>query len=217
MCGNFGLLQLGTTTPVVFPDVDQVNTFKRPAAFNEIDLLGSSLHESLHEVSRLHGLRVSQRELHCELPSDKTIAIAKPTALSPLLILEAQTASTEIRGGQAGGYSSFEYDDLRKESAVMTTKRVRLVARKRHALAADLAALFKRKGGRVPSEMATFSVIGHTRFATSSVNVVSGKSQSVLVTVFFKLIQSIASPFLINRSSAFLLDNHQCLPTIQSC
>ena len=177
MCGNFGLLQLGITTLVALPDSDDDVGLKILAPNDELDRLGMSLPESLHEVSRLCGLRVSRDVLDLD-GNDAPEVVHRTLAsesLSPLLILQSQTASTEIRGGQAGGYSSLEYDDVGRDNVTIISKRVRLVARKRHALAADLAALYKQKGGRKPSARATLSVIGHTRFATSSLNQVSGK------------------------------------------
>jgi hypothetical protein len=116
--------------------------------------------------------------------------------LPPLIVLQSQTACTEIRGGQAGGYSTLEYaastgrdtqvhrsgalDNQEGTTSFPITSgpppknmRVRLVARKRHPLAADLAALYVNRGGHAPAAGATFTVIGHTRFATSSANVES--------------------------------------------
>jgi hypothetical protein len=110
--------------------------------------------------------------------------------LSPLQILEAQTSCTEIRGGQAGGYSSIEYKDNHTNSTqvdefnVLTsnikstiditpiTNRVRCVAKKRKPLAIDLSDQFRLAGGKDIDPSSTLSVIGHTRFATSSVNVI---------------------------------------------
>lgn len=111
----------------------------------ELDDLDRSLNESMHAVSQLQGIR-------CMLePSTK-----KDVLLDPLKILEAQTACTEIRGGQAGGYSSIEYkyeaarsdskfDDLFNDSYrdIPICHRVRLVARKRHPLAAELAQKYR--------------------------------------------------------------------------
>jgi hypothetical protein len=96
--------------------------------------------------------------------------------LPPLHILEAQTASTEIRGGQAGGISSLEYYSRTSAShhdneMLLNPKatRVRCVARKRVPLSSDLAALYRRTGGDTAAD-ATGTFIGHTRFATSSIN-----------------------------------------------
>lgn len=52
MCGNFGLIMLGQGTPKS-SELDEFD--KREEPKDAIDL---SLHQSLHEVSRLHGLRV---------------------------------------------------------------------------------------------------------------------------------------------------------------
>lgn len=101
------------------------------------------------------------------MEDDKT-----PTLLPPLNILEAQTASTEIRGGQAGGISSLEYrvmDEVNGMSVNPRVTRVRCVARKRVPLSSDLAALYRKQGGSTKPDI-TSSFIGHTRFATSSIN-----------------------------------------------
>lgn len=178
MCGNFGLLQVGVPalpgneSYVVSADDRGVEIKSKH------DLLDFSFHESLHEVSRLHGLRLTEDVDESLFPVGSNHGAKTSSVLSPLIILESQTASTEIRGGQAGGYSSLEYEGIVTKDPTMKTRRVRLVARKRHALAKDLAALYKKKGGRTPSNSATLTVIGHTRFATSSVNQVSGLSDS---------------------------------------
>lgn len=181
MCGNFGLLLLRTSSSfnddTVVRNVTVENDIAVPTSDDLRDSLSLTLHESLHEVSRLHGLRVSTDagdKLQLDNSRDKAATNLQNNLLSPLLILESQTASTEIRGGQAGGYSCLEYESLSNKNLTISTKRVRLVARKRHALAADLASLYKKKGGEAPTSSATLSVIGHTRFATSSVNKVSG-------------------------------------------
>jgi hypothetical protein len=101
--------------------------------------------------------------------------------LKPLRILEAQTAATEIRGGQAGGISSIEYTAPSSESAYESRFasvreptadifRVRCVARKRYPLARDLASKFLSKRGREPDPSTAVTFVGHTRFATSSIN-----------------------------------------------
>jgi hypothetical protein len=95
----------------------------------------------------------------------------------PIDILEAQTAATEIRGGQAGGYSSIEWPPVLGDNVPVCKPiscRVRCVARKRYPLAADLSKLYKSKAIKpTPGLGATVNVIGHTRFATSSKNIVS--------------------------------------------
>ena len=105
--------------------------------------------------------------------------------LNPLRILEAQTAATEIRGGQAGGISSIEYSAPTSGTSSYESRfggsrdptahifRVRCVARKRYPLARDLAGKFLRLNGREPDPSIAVTFVGHTRFATSSVNVES--------------------------------------------
>ena len=123
--------------------------------------LDASIHMEGLEMERLGGLKVQHTESHHD--ENRSIAI------SPLAILKAQTTATEIRGGQAGGFSTMVYNGQQ----LIEQKRVRCVARKRHSLAADLAGLYLRAGGVGgvdPSPTTTATIIGHTRFATSSVN-----------------------------------------------
>jgi len=161
------------------------------------DAMDASLHQTLHEVSKLHGLRVvgDANWTHNKSSSGKYNVIESTSAhagnaemLKPLFILEAQTAATEVRGGQAGGISSIEY---RKETSTRTAQssyeakfagafepipnmfRTRCVARKRYPLAADLAKKFLKKFGRQPDPSFAVTFVGHTRFATSSKNVES--------------------------------------------
>lgn len=175
MCGNFGLLSLGYSPPAEGTSHHN-DSFHKPQRPN--DNLDQSLSASMHEVSKLGGGRF--RDPNQEEGEQEEM-------ISPLKVLEAQTACTEIRGGQAGGYSSIEYKYVHTDSqsrydalfnasvvAVPLATRVRMVARKRHPLAADLSALYLRQRlGKMPDPKSTISVIGHTRFATSSINQVS--------------------------------------------
>lgn len=179
MCGNFGLLALANSSSTQPENTSQHSFHKPKTAKDELD---ASVSESMHQVSRLQGMRFNEQADEIQYSPD---GIDK--MVSPVKILEAQTACTEIRGGQAGGYSSIEYTYERTEHesrfeamfgspmiAVPKNYRVRMVARKRHPLAADLSSLYMRKrGGKNPSPDSTITVIGHTRFATSSINVVS--------------------------------------------
>jgi hypothetical protein len=132
---------------------------------------------------------------HSDTKKSHTAPIPKKQGelLPPLTVLQSQTACTEIRGGQAGGYSTLEYLPSRgqlphphsqrldhqegpssfpiADSIPPKNMRVRMVARKRHPLAADLAALYLARGGTIPDEASTITIIGHTRFATSSANI----------------------------------------------
>lgn len=95
----------------------------------------------------------------------------EPVLLDADVILEAMIAKTEVRGGQAGGLSSFQYADDALVPA--STGRVRTVARKRFPLSADMGAALRKHCpiGKHPGAR-LLSVVGHTRFATSSMNVV---------------------------------------------
>lgn len=189
MCGNFGLVMLGRVDKAS----DNMQEFKKKEKKNdEMDL---SMHETLAEVSKLHGVRIKgdPQWTHNLSSSGKYDIVSSSThhgrgeLLPPLYILQAQTASTEVRGGQAGGISSIEYKSGTPKSSgtsqfanqfeggtVDSPKifRVRCVARKRYPLASDLADLFLKKNGGNPDSSVAVTFIGHTRFATSSVNVV---------------------------------------------
>lgn len=148
MCGNFGLLSIGSAPETTNEkkqkegDGDEAS-FKQTSSSKDLDILAISLHESLHEVSRLNGLRLSvdsgdSRNNRDPMMSEKAKHDNNSSMLSPLIVLQSQTASTEIRGGQAGGYSSLEYKSTHRAGSAIEN-RVRMVARKRYALAADLA------------------------------------------------------------------------------
>jgi len=115
-----------------------------------------------------------EKEKNVSLRSDvvsdhKTVTERKQSSrlIKLLDIIRRQTSSTEFRGGQAGGLSCIEFGN-----DVLNT-RVRCVARKRYPLAMDLVDLFYDNAKKVPGYDATVTIIGHTRFATSSVNIVS--------------------------------------------
>ena len=179
MCGNFGLVMLGKVGKVT---AQNTNDFKKVKKEDDMD---KSMHQTLAEVSKLHGVRVKgdPQWTHTPSSSGKYDIVSTSThhgrgdLLPPLSILQAQTASTEVRGGQAGGISSIEYKKNPKDTTddIGTPKmfRTRCVARKRYPLAADLASLFLRKKGGQPDSSVAVTFIGHTRFATSSVNIVS--------------------------------------------
>jgi hypothetical protein len=198
MCGNFGLVMLGKVGKT------STNTQEFTKKEKKNDDMDNSMHATLQEVSKLHGVRVKgdPQWTHNISSSGKYDIVSASThhgrgdLLPPLFILEAQTASTEVRGGQAGGISSIEYknggsnegtsfiDKVNggssfenrfegKEINAPKMFRVRCVARKRYPLAGDLAGLFLKKNGGEPDSSVAVTFIGHTRFATSSVNTVS--------------------------------------------
>jgi hypothetical protein len=159
MCGNFGLLALGLTATNPENSSHHNSSFHKPASAS--DRLDMSINESMHEVSRLEGIRF-RNDLKDE-------DVEEP--LSAIKILEAQTACTEIRGGQAGGFSSIEYKLVKNNSkshfdalfaasevAIPTMHRVRMVARKRHPLAADLSKLYvNHRHGTLPNPKDTIT------------------------------------------------------------
>lgn len=106
--------------------------------------------------------------------------------LNPADFLEAQTARTELRGGQAGGFSTFEYKarkpgSSKSQPVEVSIHHVKRLARKRHPLAQDLRKAYdSSRGLRLPSLVGssstwatpcTITALGHTRFATASANV----------------------------------------------
>jgi hypothetical protein len=142
MCGNFGLLALGLGS--VVPG-SCCGCFGRNSA---VVPSSSSNYEADY----------SEQTINSE--NEELIPIVK--------ILEAQTASTEIRGGQAGGFSSIEYKMVNCSAvdplfgttiiAKPESHRVRMVARKRHPLAADLSSLYlKERKGRSPDSNSTIT------------------------------------------------------------
>ena len=167
MCGNFGLLSLGAVRPAEASSHHN-DTFHKPKVAQ--DNLDRSVSASIHQVSKLQGIRV--RDEDDDTSTEELMPVLK--------ILEGQTACTEIRGGQAGGFSSIEYKYQKTESgsrfesmftakmiAVPKMTRVRMVARKRHPLAADLAELYtKERRGQTIDPKAT--VTGKFMFSNST-------------------------------------------------
>lgn len=201
MCGNFGLLLLGKNT---------LNEEVRALPAPHRDAAWEITRETMKLVSDTGGLIIAQdlpahlylnngsgdapmsmgsspiassRKRADEGGSGKAsrrFHFTQPKLLSPLKILEQQTAMTEVRGGQAGGYSLIEHrDKVALAAGTIPSKaivnRVRLVARKRILLAADLTQTYlSQTAGHDPaSDTASLTCIGHTRFATSSINIVS--------------------------------------------
>lgn len=112
MCGNFGLLKLLKNYQKSHENDERVKVVEKMG--DEEDNLDASLHRSMHEVSRLHGIRVAtdikdEKDENNLLISEIKL-ISPVDVLSPATILHSQTVATEIRGGQAGGISTFEYN-----------------------------------------------------------------------------------------------------------
>lgn len=190
MCGNFGLLWIGqhegASGAQRYLD-SSLRSLSNVELNEEKDALGESLSPKVI-YKRLGDLNSGLTSLAAlQSTSD---AKSQDESLMPILtILQAQASATEIRGGQAGGISSLEFDTLRPRSEFAQESsthrppnrvpsrphviRVRCVARKRYPLATDLINLYHSNIGSFHSfdVTTTKSFICHTRFATSSVNV----------------------------------------------
>jgi hypothetical protein len=118
MCGNFGLLFLKNQT------ADSENAEPEPQdGDRKKDVSRNGFMQVEREEHNVKTRTVSFGK-HDGLPEDNedtetgesAITSSKDALRSPLLILEAQAANTEIRGGQAGGYSSLEYQRVKNTS-----------------------------------------------------------------------------------------------------
>lgn len=110
---------------------------------------------------------VSVRVVPSNTPDD---APARPPLKPPLSIVREQIAATEVRGGQAGGISTVTFGSTVASARV---RRCRMVGHKRRPLADDLVSLYRGPLGLFDVASGnSISLIGHTRFATSSVNTV---------------------------------------------
>lgn len=129
MCGNFGLLFIKNQTggdhaepePDVHSDRQPFATSPKPVNNKGFSILDGT--EDTHNpvVTR----RVSFKTVgFADEGEDSEESQEASAALSsksdplknPLQILESQAANTEIRGGQAGGYSSLEYAKVKNTS-----------------------------------------------------------------------------------------------------
>lgn len=125
MCGNFGLLFIKNQTgnDNTEPESD-LHTDRQPFAptpkptnkngFSALDAEDAS--SSQRRVS-FKTVGFAQETDALDTEEEATSQATKNDALkNPLQILEAQAANTEIRGGQAGGYSSLEYTKVKNTS-----------------------------------------------------------------------------------------------------
>ena len=179
-CGNFGLLLLHnekpneTIKPVWKPPVDKDN---KVAIQCEQKKFESSTDLIIQKESNFkcdeEDTYVSNDKSEWSTETDalwNTDTEERTELLSLTKILQAQTACTEVRGGQAGGISCLQFNSKKENPS---NCRVRFVARKRYPLAKDLVDLFRKQKGNDPLENSDFTFCCHTRFATSSVNIVS--------------------------------------------
>lgn len=116
MCGNFGLLFVKNQASenVENDDAKSKSRFVTSDGFEKI--------ESEENYVRNRTVSFSLPDGHAdrtEHNEDAAFELPKQSSLrSPLMILEAQAANTEIRGGQAGGYSSLEYERVKNVAPV---------------------------------------------------------------------------------------------------
>ena len=173
MCGNFGLLLLGYKSEAehsnhsVNTNVEIVNRANNPHSDrHSIEYnIGSSCHSnntSSHGVEPINESFMEEGESKPQVQGVSTDKLNEFELISPLEILRLQTARTEFRGGQAGGISSFEYDNkelngLGKLASDPSCVRVRCVSRKRYPLADDLNKLYKNSTTKLPSIKSTIS------------------------------------------------------------
>ena len=200
MCGNFGLLLLKQQEHTAYhPAATRVRAESDEDAslhltMREVERLGgirvsqpmkidgdmsdhsAHINDSVHTTKSSLDASYHSLSLPQGTESDLRVSTGRNQILDPVKILEAQIAATEIRGGQAGGISSIEYDLDDKHFLDPLNTRVRCVARKRIALSSDLATLYNNNSTHNQSRLrktrraCNMTFIGHTRFATSSIN-----------------------------------------------
>ena len=136
MCGNFGL--------IIVQQQNENNSDSNSKNINDNENLGQynlpdldeSIHRSMDEVRRAHGLLLASDITHTHSSHDHnnnnnnnntslgmdsiyySSYIYEPLRplLDPSKILQEQTACTEVRGGQAGGISAFDYLNIQSSS-----------------------------------------------------------------------------------------------------
>jgi hypothetical protein len=106
MCGNFGLLLLSQSAAAAALTTSTHSKHAKPANGQAGDILDQSLNQSMHQVAQANGIVLaSDIEQRNQKKSKEKFAELLPA----IKILEAQTAATEIRGGQAGTFSTLPY------------------------------------------------------------------------------------------------------------
>jgi glutamate synthase domain-containing protein 1 len=176
MCGNFGLLRIEdqpVKKSVIVESLSSiVESLSESRKVGRIGVYHSELDDSFHEqvekVSKNGGVITSESS---GPDSDAMAQSAQSKKREFMQLFTDLAALTEFRGGQAGGVSTFEYveDSMAKPSVA----RMRCVGRKRYTLAEDMAQRYSNLSTALRSDNSTYTAIGHTRFATSSVNVES--------------------------------------------
>ncbi|KAG8467278.1 hypothetical protein KFE25_000594 [Diacronema lutheri] len=117
----------------------------------------------------VHNPKTGKLVVQVVLSEGELAAHDQSPTLPPDEILREMVAATSIRGGQAGGFSSLAHP--LKELIEPTPHRVRIIGRKRSDLAEDMRTALLNKVFMGNDKTSTgVTVIGHTRFATGSLN-----------------------------------------------
>lgn len=121
MCGNFGLLfiknQSSESSEKTESDQqEETKRAKRPRKHKKAGFVAVDGEETLTRTRKVSFDGVGDDEASESEDEGATTTTVKDVLKNPLLILEAQAANTEIRGGQAGGYSSLEYTKVKNDS-----------------------------------------------------------------------------------------------------
>jgi hypothetical protein len=121
MCGNFGLLFI-KNPPIEGTDneVSERTSKKGPNTTGFTPLDEEEQVVRTRTVSFSETVNPKPEQDTGRRVGFTTTEEAKDELRNPLLILEDQTANTEIRGGQAGGYSSLEYERVKNSAPVAT-------------------------------------------------------------------------------------------------
>ena len=128
MCGNFGLLFIKNQSnkDAEQTEDDAIAAFS-PKGVHPQDSAMAIKHTrkvSFHETDQSRdfsfGSAACSKKEYDEVTLQDVPEVEEPQSpashdplINPLLILEAQAANTEIRGGQAGGYSSIQYERVK--------------------------------------------------------------------------------------------------------
>ena len=178
MCGNLGLLLLRQRANTAHSS----NEITRRRSSIVDDFISEEHSIALMEVVRLDGSKSIYEHDNRSIANALGYGEGREAAsehvdfLPPEKILEAQIAATSMRGSQGGGISSLVYEDNDYECMRPFKNHVRCVARRRVALSSDLPRLYKSRlswseASLLRSNKGCYmTYLGHTRFATSSVN-----------------------------------------------
>ena len=118
MCGNFGLLFIKNHFDNTGPEYGDsgVTVSGKRKGFDALEQQEDHFVKNRKVTFGTSGNDTDDDEDGGELQSSIKVPAGNDKLRNPLLILEAQAANTEIRGGQAGGYSSLEFEKIKNTS-----------------------------------------------------------------------------------------------------